>query len=1296
MAFEEFTHLYSISKTLRFELKPVGKTLENIKKRNILTKDMHRADSYAKIKKIIDEYHKALIERVLSADEVISTEDLRKYCDAYVSHDKKKLQKCAKEIRKKIVAKFNDDDAFGRVFKKELIESGGKKDSENKADIVKFINKASTSQLHDSSKAEALKLVEEFKGFTTYFSGYNDNRKNMYTAEEKSTGIAYRLINQNLPKFIDNICLFERVLEVPEFKGYIAEVTSNFGDLLNGISVENLFSLDYYKNLLTQSQITLYNTIIGGRTIKGEKEKSKGLNEYINKYNQDHKDCKLPKLQMLFKQILSDRVSASWIPEEFSCDQEVLNSIRECYDGLGEYVINNTDLSLKNILSRMNDYNTDGIYVCNNKELQALSKSIFKDWRIIKSAISERLKTEKPRGRRESDVRFETRISNEFDKQNAFSVKYIDECVKSLLGNDSKTIESYFASFGETTISKEGNASKVNVFVRIEKAYNEAKELLTIPYPESKKLNQDDESIAKIKELLDAVKGLQYFIKPLLADNVSNKDERFYGDLNMLLETLDIFTPLYNKVRNYVTKKTYINEKFKLYFENNAKLLTGWTDSKTESSNNGTQYGGYLFRKKNIIGEYDYYLGISANSKLFRKKEENNDSQGYERLNYYQIKPDLIFGNFYTGDYKKECEELKLKCNAIRPQENSYEFENEDTIPSYLRRMKSFDFGFYSKIIGTIQYETLKNNLINTLRHITKIDLEEELKNVENLELIKIYDIVKEIASRKLFSYFSVSEKEIKEAVESNTKPLFLFKISNKDLSFAETYSDGKRKLENRGLDNLHTMYFKALMDSNNGTFDIGSGTIFYREKGIVYSEKKNKEGHHYAELKEKFSYPIISKKRYTEDKFLFHLSITANYSCKNGEDVNTRVNEYLRDNDNTHVIGIDRGERNLLYLVLIDSKGRVKEQYSLNEIINEHKGKQYSTDYHDLLDKREKERLEARQSWKTIDSIKDLKDGYLSQVIHKITQLMVKYNAIVVLEDLNFGFMRGRQKFEKAVYQKFEKMLIDKLNFYVDKKKDPNEPGGLLNALQLTNKFESFQKLGKQNGFLFYIPAWNTSKIDPVTGFTNLFDVSYKNIDSSKAFFKKFQSICYNSEKSWFEFSFDYNDFTQKAEGTRTSWTICTQGDRIRTFRNVDKNSQWDNEEICLTAKFKELLEEYKIDYNNDLKKQICVQTDAKFYERLLGLLKLTLQMRNSKTNPVVDYLISPVADENGVFFDSRESGEDMPKDADANGAYNIARKGLMVLQKIKEAEDPANVKFNITNKEWLRFAQDKTYLND
>lgn len=107
--------------------------------------------------------------------------------------------------------------------------------------------------------------------------------------------------------------------------------------------------------------------------------------------------------------------------------------------------------------------------------------------------------------------------------------------------------------------------------------------------------------------------------------------------------------------------------------------------------------------------------------------------------------------------------------------------------------------------------------------------------------------------------------------------------------------------------------------------------------------------------------------------------------------------------------------------------------------------------------------------------------------------------------------------------------MLIDKLNYLVDKKADASVSGGLLNAYQLTSKFDSFQKLGKQSGFLFYIPAWNTSKIDPVTGFVNLLDARYQNVEKAKAFFSKFDAIRYNKDKDWFEFNLDYDKFGKK-----------------------------------------------------------------------------------------------------------------------------------------------------------------------
>ena len=60
-----FTNLYQLQKTLCFMLNPLRRTLEYINAHGILEQDQHRADSYIKVKKIIDRYHKVLIERIL-------------------------------------------------------------------------------------------------------------------------------------------------------------------------------------------------------------------------------------------------------------------------------------------------------------------------------------------------------------------------------------------------------------------------------------------------------------------------------------------------------------------------------------------------------------------------------------------------------------------------------------------------------------------------------------------------------------------------------------------------------------------------------------------------------------------------------------------------------------------------------------------------------------------------------------------------------------------------------------------------------------------------------------------------------------------------------------------------------------------------------------------------------------------------------------------------------------------------------------------------------------------------------
>jgi CRISPR-associated protein Cpf1 len=231
---------------------------------------------------------------------------------------------------------------------------------------------------------------------------------------------------------------------------------------------------------------------------------------------------------------------------------------------------------------------------------------------------------------------------------------------------------------------------------------------------------------------------------------------------------------------------------------------------------------------------------------------------------------------------------------------------------------------------------------------------------------------------------------------------------------------------------------------------------------------------------------------------------------------------------------------------------------------------------------------------------------------------------------------------------------------------------------------------MGKQSGFLFYVPAWNTSKIDSVTGFVNFFDTSYKNIDETKKFFEKFKSITFNKKENFFEFEVDdYSKFSGKAEGTRAEWVICTNGTRLESFRNQEKKSQWDSREIDLTEEFKKLFMG-RIDIDKDIRTQVLEQEDKDFFERLLYLFRMTVQLRNSITGSDTDYILSPVPDKNGKFFDSRKAGPGLPDNADANGAYNIARKGLFLIEeRIKEAEDMKKIDLSISNKDWLRFVQ-------
>ncbi|MDR1479138.1 MAG: hypothetical protein LBJ00_09365 [Planctomycetaceae bacterium] len=106
--------------------------------------------------------------------------------------------------------------------------------------------------------------------------------------------------------------------------------------------------------------------------------------------------------------------------------------------------------------------------------------------------------------------------------------------------------------------------------------------------------------------------------------------------------------------------------------------------------------------------------------------------------------------------------------------------------------------------------------------------------------------------------------------------------------------------------------------------------------------------------------------------------------------------------------------------------------------------------------------------------------------------------------------------------------------------------------------------------------------------------------------------------------------------------------------------------------------------------------------WESLRFTIDLIQQIRNSD-DPEKDqdenFLLSPVRNEQGKHFDSRKpqkhENSDLPTNGDANGAYNVARKGIIMYGHIKQwIKDNKIYKLNlfVSDEEWDLWLSDKS----
>lgn len=1281
----DFTNLYPLSKTLRFKLVPVGATEKNMKTSGILDGDFKRAGAYAQVKNLIDSYHKAFIEDVLSKAE-LEWGDLYEQFDLYQKeHDKEKKSKQRKELearqkrmRQAIAGLFKKDKRYEKLFKKELL-----------TELLPSIIKDDESGTITDKKA----ALDTFNRFATYFKGFHENRENLYKDEQKATAISNRVVNENFPRFYANVKVYEYLNSA--FPWIIAETEESLNKFLNGKKLSDVFNKDSFNAVLSQSGIDFYNTIISG--ISEEGQKVQGLNEKINLASQklpaEDKAKLRKKMVLLYKQILSDKNTASFIPAGFEKSDEVYDAIRQFKEQEVDKYID----KIEKLFAACDDYDLNGIVVP-AKELSAFSSLIFGKWSILNDGL---LLLEPDNAKKKlSEKQTEAMIKRISERD--YSLAELQKAYERWAAENGviadKTVKKYFSLSDLRNVEIEENHT-VTIIGKINEAYTE------IDFENQVNLQAEPEAATPIKSFLDEVQNLYHYLKIVDYHGEEQKDSSFYSEFDGIISGLSDIVPLYNKVRNFVTKKPGEVKKVKLNFEC-PTLADGW-DLNKELSNDAI-----ILRESG-----KYYLGIlNPNSKPKIVCDEIVDGEAYYDKMIYKLLPGpnkMLPKVFFS---------VKGQERFCPPDDLLFGYEQGKH-----KKGENFDEEFMRKLIDWFKtainrHDDWKNFNFNFSPTDTYEDLSGFYKEIE-LQGYKI-------------SFQKISERYINSLVDSGK--LYLFQIYNKD--FAE---------KSTGRKNLHTLYWENLFSGENLRNVClklnGEAELFFRpksesireikhEKGSILVNKTTSDGKSIPEeiyneiykLKngmitsisavakkwlesgkvvcKKASHTIVKDKHFTKDTYLFHCPITLNFKTRDitGNRFNEKVLDYLRENQDVKIIGLDRGERHLIYLSLINQKGEIELQKTLNLVEHVRSDKTVTVNYQEKLVQKEGDRDKARKNWQTIGNIKELKEGYLSNVIHEIAKLMIENNAIVVMEDLNFGFKRGRFPVERQVYQKFENMLIEKLNYLVFKDKAVTEPGGVLNAYQLADKSSKVSDVGKQCGWIFYIPASYTSKIDPVTGFVNMFDTRYMSVEKSKEFFGRFENIKYNADKDYFEFVFDYENFTKNRMDSRKKWTVCSYGKRIETFRNPENNNKWDNREIDLTEELKKLFAKYGIDINRDLKSSISKMGDKAFFynenkkqnepKGLLQLFRLVLQMRNSVPNTDTDYLISPVADKYGIFYDSRNCDKSLPENADANGAYNIARKGLWAVMQIKQSGSD-KPKLAISNEEWLKFAQEKPY---
>lgn len=1335
----EFNKKYSLNKTLRFELQPVGHTTDFLKENKIFEKDKTIDDAYNQAKFYFDKLHQKFINEALSYENIKEL-NLEEFTNKFLAIKKEIQDLKSQQKRKEAYQKEKEIIKLRESYYKKIKTFLDKKADEerrkyqkkginfNKSDLKQkgtdFLTKAGVLKIlkyeFPKEKEEEFKkndwpslyvedkansgqkvyIFDEFDKFTTYLTKFQETRKNLYKDDGTSTAVATRVIS-NFEKFLNNQKIFDEKYE-------------NWKEIGLDQAQIKIFDIDYYYNCFIQKGIDEYNKIIG--------EINKKSKEYRDKNKIDKNQ--LPLFKILEKQILGEVKKERELivaTNTETGEQVFIKRFKELIEE-NKQRIPKAEVLMKDLFDGKFEENYDGIYL-RKQAINTIVNRWFKIPKEFLSVLPQVLKSKKKEDKENPKIKpfvslldIKNGLVDLEEKKDELGNIFKNKYYKTENNSEAPLIENsqegYWVQFLKVWRYEFENLFKDEFDGYTEKLENQSEELNTF--------SRKKEEIKIVKNYCDAVLKIYQMMKYFALEAKNEKDipsdysTEFYNFFDEYYKEFELVR-YYNAIRNFVTKKPSDENKIKLNFESGV-LMTGFDKNKEKEKL------GIILRKEN-----KYFVGIinKKYNKIFDDKKypelkgESNDK--YEKMELKLFPdPTKMVPKIAFADKNAKLLGLTDEIKKIKEEYEKFQQDKKD-------KNAVFDKEKLTKLIAYYQSCLEKSGYKEEFGFNWKKP--EEYKNLSEFNK----DIEK---NNYKIKFVKVNDDYISEKVKNGQ--LYLFEILNKDF----VWPNKKR--------NIHTLYFLNLFSEeniNNPIFRLGANAeVFYRK-----ATEKPYEEERGVHRKKK----VIKYKRYTEDKILFHFPIEINYGKQKvpnelnrkkafAAKFNKELNKFLSKKiDQINIIGIDRGEKNLLYYTVINQKGEILEHSSLNEI--------NGVNYFEKLIEKEKERQLNRQSWEPVVKIKDLKKGYLSYVVRKVTDLVEKWNAIIVLEDLNMRFKQVRGGIERTIYQQFEKQLIDKLGYLVFKdERDPKSPGGILNGYQLVAPFTTFRDLGKQTGIIFYTNAEYTSKTDPLTGYRK--NIYISNSASQKKIIdliNKLKALGWNEKEQSYFFTYNQKDFDTPFD---KEWTLYSKAPRIKKEKD-NKTGYWDYKPLNLNKEFEDLFNKYGIDCksNNILEelKEIIKNDSQKltkkfnfdgkernFYERFIFLFNVLLEIRNTmslyleidkqsnklvKIDYGVDFFASPVKpffSTLGVNYIVKENGgnklvkteakrfaeqnlskfENLFKnclsdgfDSDGVGAYNIARKGIIILEKIKQ--NPENPDLFISKEDWDKFVLSKTF---